>query len=710
MIMCKTAVWLPVLVLVWYVQLGAVMIGSDAAVNRFTTQVSLNNADIVASFASLEAGFSVLGINSNAVMRTVFPVGGFLALRQATITLGTDLLTENSAIVNSLGNIIGGGYKFDLSHSITLIPALPDKSFGCDANFVTSALQLSDVETSDWSYDNQFLAVGLETGGASHDVLCMYRFNGSTLTLTDASLLGQYQDLRCVRWHPSKLFLAVTRKNVGAGLSEVVIMSVNGITGLMTQVSGDKVNADVPGCAWHPSGNFLATTRNVNAAEVAVYAVNGSGTLSGPVATANYTPDRNPSDEAIGWDATGTYLGIGIPNNGSNPTLLIYTFNSVSPSLTLNSSINTTGIAEGLDFNPVFPQFIAVVRTGSGDQLEIYKHDPTNIIVANRIVKVAGTSLGDDGLAVAWSPDGTCLSVGKNTSGTGGFRVYSFDANTLALSLRSSFDSNNPVLTTRWSKNGLFVSRGGDDNTIYVYKVNGNQAVGVTFNNLYFLLGADLTINKYAIKCVGNCVINGRGNTLTLGPTNAFIVSPNSTLLLQDITIAGVNTNKIRCANSASVLSCENVTWELDGDFSFTQGKLTVIQDFCITGSGHTFAYNSDQISTINPYSALIVGGGTTFMYDTFGNAADRLQFVDRTSYFVLNDANLSVADCGLYLRKGTLIVDANNIVLSAAINQTQGIMLGDGISSSNDMDVKYLGESGLSIENGWLIYNNVAS
>lgn len=688
----------------------AVTIGSDTAVNRFTTQVTLNNADVVASFANLEAGFNIFGINSNALFRAVFPVGGLISLRQAMLTLGTDLVTQENSNIISLGTIVGNDYKFDLSHSITLIPAVPDNIFHCDANFVVSAAQLSDVETCDWSYDNQFLAVGLETGGAQHNLLLIYRFNGTALTLTDSSLLGQYQDLKSVRWHPTKHFLAVTRKQVGAALNEILIMSVNPITGLLTQVSGAKVSADVPACAWHPSGNFLATSRFINLAEIAIYAVNGSGIISGPVATADFTPDRNPRDEALGWDKTGTYLGIGLTNNMTNPTLLVYQFNSIVPSLTLNASIDTTGIVQGVDWNPTTTNMIGIVRSGSGQQLEIYRHNPTAPIVSNRLMKVTGASLGANGTAVAWNSDGGCIATGKETAGTGEFRIYEFDATDVSLSLVSSFDLTDIVRTTRWAPSGAFVAQGNDANNVSVYQVNANNDADITFFNLAFLIGADLTIKKSRIHFAGDCVMNGRGNILTLAPTCTFIVDEDATLLLQDIVIKGINSNKIQCVDSSSTLSCDNAVFILDGNFSFTRGRLDVIKDFRISGSGYNFSYETDQALNIGPASSLTIDRGTIFTYQPNNNNNQLLQFFDRSSQLILRDCILSVADSGLQLMQGTVIIDGNTHLLSQAVNQSQGVIVGDGVNGNNNCCVRWVGESGLQIDEGWFIYNNVAN
>jgi hypothetical protein len=62
----------------------------------------------------------------------------------------------------------------------------------------------------------------------------------------------------------------------------------------------------------------------------------------------------------------------------------------------------------------------------------------------------------------------------------------------------------------------------------------------------------------------------------------------------------------------------------------------------------------------------------------------------------------------GLQLTKGTLVIEGECQILSAATSHADGITLGDGVSSSNDIVLKIFPESGPNAITGWFNYKNV--
>jgi len=135
-------------------------IGSDPAPARFSTQQTLEDGDRIAGFASLEAGFKLVGSIATSTFDSFFPVSGVVELRFGTLVLQRDLILKNSAKFVSLGDITGNGHTLEFAQSITLVPAGSGSSCVVEA-LAAAAVQPEDVQSLDWSYDDQFIVIGL---------------------------------------------------------------------------------------------------------------------------------------------------------------------------------------------------------------------------------------------------------------------------------------------------------------------------------------------------------------------------------------------------------------------------------------------------------------------------------------------------------------------------------------------------------------------
>jgi len=181
-------------------------IGSDIAVNRFSTQQTLNNGDRVAGFSVLEKGFK---LNGAATFDSFFSVSGNIELQGMALTLNTDLCFSDVSSIVTLGSIIGNNHSMIFSPEIKIIPEESEigcGSLGCQIDFVTNVTQPDDIFSSNWSFDSQFIAVGLDApSSGSRDVLRIYQFNGSSLVLKDSDSLDD-KDVNSVSWSPLDYF------------------------------------------------------------------------------------------------------------------------------------------------------------------------------------------------------------------------------------------------------------------------------------------------------------------------------------------------------------------------------------------------------------------------------------------------------------------------------------------------------------------------
>jgi len=90
------------------------------------------------------------------------------------------------------------------------------------------------------------------------------------------------------------------------------------------------------------------------------------------------------------------------------------------------------------------------------------------------------------------------------------------------------------------------------------------------------------------------------------------------------------------------------------------------------------------------------------------GNANNLLSMIDNTSYLHLYETTLFATNIGLKLTKGVLVIDGQCPVISSGINAAQGISIGDGLSVANNLTTMVLAESGLAVQSGFVVYNNV--
>ena len=123
-------------------------IGSDTAPTRFSTQQTLWNGDRVAGFASLEAGFRLIGSVATATFDSFFPVSGDIELRFGALILDRDLILRNVSSFITLGDIFGNGHTLEFSPTVTILPLGDQGSGWTTAGIVPVSNPTTDVGQS----------------------------------------------------------------------------------------------------------------------------------------------------------------------------------------------------------------------------------------------------------------------------------------------------------------------------------------------------------------------------------------------------------------------------------------------------------------------------------------------------------------------------------------------------------------------------------
>ena len=233
---------------------------------------------------------------------------------------------------------------------------------------------------------------------------------------------------------------------------------------------------------------------------------------------------------------------------------------------------------------------------------------------------------------------------------------------------------------------------GGGNPQVRLYAVTQFGGGEVVFDSLYLVFGGNVTFNRPALQFTGENSINGLTHMLSFAPTFSIEIQSNSSLLIKDAILKGINTGKLTLVDNTSTVSFQNVTLVLDDDYVFDTGHFEILKDVTISGDGHSFIYQSTEPSTIRGRApqlianglcqpgfcgSLILDKGVTFSYDSTLSST-LLVLEDASSKIVMNSAILAET-AGLQLTKGKLLVDGKSTFVT-----TQGITLGDGIAANN--------------------------
>jgi hypothetical protein len=149
--------------------------------------------------------------------------------------------------------------------------------------------------------------------------------------------------------------------------------------------------------------------------------------------------------------------------------------------------------------------------------------------------------------------------------------------------------------------------------------------------------------------------VYGNGNSIILGTGGEIVVDPNINLYLQNLSIDGVTGFEVRCLDDSSSITLDDVTINLDGNLSFTEGMLVIKGTCVIDGAGKTFLFQSSEPLLILNGATFKINPQVVFEYDT--SPASLLQFGNSASTLFLDSSTL-LATQALTLQTGTLSTD----------------------------------------------------
>ncbi|MDZ4098852.1 MAG: hypothetical protein U1E13_09135, partial [Methylophilaceae bacterium] len=499
------------------------------------------------------------------------------------------------------------------------------------------------VPSVDFSYDSRYAAFGAYRSTASGPTgtnIVIYA-NPTNTTFSWASYLRlnatatTYMNL--IRWHPSRYILA-TALIANSG-DELYIAQFDGTTTTTTD-SRAYSTGNAQAVAWHPSGNYLAVAKSLATGDtpyyVLVYEFNSTtstlGTIVAQSANANLSGIQL---KALDWDPTGNYLAAGrsasayitilkfVPN--ANPDLGFTQIITPVPTTTLPGTVSS------LRWHPTLANFIGVATspTTNANKIRVLQFDPSTPAITNYALAAETVS----STAVSWGGCGNCLSAVYGDQGTpaNNHRMFTFTQFPPTLVGSSRTETINASLSeTRFDPSGQYFINTAS-NTGYGARRTMSSRCPVftnhTFTDLTISLNNSLAISDCCITFSGNCSVIGRNNELSLASTCTLQIAPNATLELKNLTLTNLAGMHLTCLASTSTLRLNNTTFILDGDYTFSSGALSIINDVRIQGPGYRFLYASNQPCTIDTQSRLTLEDNVTFNYNPQMLTAHCLQF-----------------------------------------------------------------------------------
>ncbi|QQR49417.1 hypothetical protein IPF37_01035 [bacterium] len=664
------------------------MIGSDTTPSRQASVVSFPNTDTdneMRGFSIFENGFLLQDYTTRCTHNALFPVSGNVNLNRGYLYLREDLNFENVLNFVSVGFIEGNYRSVSFSKSLPILTMPASAMAAAALNSLATASMNAAVTSVDWAPSGSYLAAG---DSNSSPQLAVYQWDGANLTSTLSSSTS-LNTINSVRWNDAYSTYFAVAQSTGflSGNPQLIIYAYKVYNGTLTIAASQTIgflglNGGLS-VAWHPSGLQVVLGNSVAANRLRVYSFTPSSPALSQISTA--APAQNPSNDAMVFAPGGNYLAVGLTASGTNPTLMIYSFNGTS--LTVTASVNTGAAVTALDWSPT-GSYIAVGMSGTTARLRVYKHDPVGATILEiKTPRISETTTVNE---VAWNSDGTMLSSGTSNGASSLVNLYTFDKTAEVLSLFNSATQTSALSTVRWSPGNTYLAT-GNQAASGVVTMYGGTTEPMIFSNTVLSLGTSLNISG-TWKFKGNCKVAGQGNRLTFKAANSGIVlSPGAKVMFDNVELFGLQRNNLQCMANNSTMTFKNSALVLANDFTFSTGSFYINSDVLVTGA-KKFIYSSKIGSTIGSRATFYFDQGTTFSYAPLRANKNLLYMPDSSAALYLNGATLFSTTTGLRLSNGTLYVD-NKVTMS-----TQARNSGEAMILSNNLNVNIFSSAVLDV------------
>jgi hypothetical protein len=693
--------WIIILLIPSYMH--PIVVGSDIAVSRqarvFFPAADSDNAII--GFTVINDGITFENAATTGSYNGFFHVAGDVVFNQGKLILNQNIEFQ-SPLQFGVGYIDAQLFAILFPDNLSVF-GLPNGAFNRAFTLCDQENIASPGSAVKWSYDGQYVAVTTLSGPASPE-LVIYSEDNCELTQEASANFFSNNDVNDVSWHPSSYKFAVAQSGVLFGDRVQTLEFLPG-SGTINQLDSVTFLGSAIAVAWRPDGNFLAVGEQ-SSLTLRVYPINGSGDF-GTAITVTLPLGTILSSSALAWHSSGSYLAVGASNT-LGADLFIYAFNGVS--LTQAGSVEIGGTVNALSWKPG-TNLLSIGHSNSGDRLLTFEYDPGLQTLTEK--ETMRTGLQTEVLSVNWDTSGEYVAAGTfaNSSDVE-FQIYAFEPIDEKLNLATGYALNADVNGVAYKPNDdtkiVTVDNGGFA-TLFSFTIPVN-AYSFIFEDAKIFFKSDVVING-PILFKGNCILNGGNNTIDMSATGSLIIDSGGSLVIEGVTIKNVEGNNISCSDNTASISWRDVVLNQSGYATFERGSFNITGDFGLLG-GNIFAYRSSKNVTISSGVKWLLDTESTFSLDPMVESSTMLNFADKSSEIILNEASFITTMTSLELLRGSMIVHGKSAMgeqsaLDLMSNFDRGITLGDSVIPGNDFHLNITPGSSLQISEGILNMKN---
>jgi hypothetical protein len=226
---------------------------------------------------------------------------------------------------------------------------------------------------------------------------------------------------------------------------------------------------------------------------------------------------------------------------------------------------------------------------------------------------------------------------------------------------------------------------------------------GTVMGNLTLHVNSPMQLTS-VLTFTNTCMIQGNYNIIDC-TAGALAVGSGGSLLIQNATLKGLNSNSFYCYDNTGTVTLENVTGILNSTLTFSHGRIEFLGSNLFT-STQSFVFQSTVPATIHTGAKWAFDSGMTFSYAAAAN--NLVLFDDLTAILQLYETTLYANTPGLALKVGELSIIGSCAFINDAASSANGISIGDGVNAANNLILNVFPESGITVTRGFFVNNNV--
>lgn len=644
-------------------------VGSTTApsVQAQTIFLASDTNNTALGFASFQSGFYLEDYMTTCTFNNEFPVQSSVGLWGGSLYLSTNLTFANPASFITTGKIYGNNNAIEWAQSRNeqLVPI--DDRFYLSTTISVTRSYSAAVLSTDWAYDSMQLAVGTTVSASFPEFVVT--FSGGNKVFVDTG-----RRVNAVAWNPTDYYVAYGSQQ-GAG-TQVNVYYANyansSLTLTASQLTSSISSDDVTSVAWNNTGSLLAAGK-LKSSQIYLYSFNSQAQSLTELARATFPqPTNGVSQDSISFSPQANYLVVGTERKVRSTPLIVY--DTSANSLTVSASMDPGFPVLAVDYSST-GSYVAVGLSGTTNNLQIYQHNPT----AGTLTLITSASLGGStfpGNTLRWNHKGNYVVVGTNTSG---YFIFYFDQSALTLQSKTVQQSRATTNCVSWTLDGNQIALGQSGGNAPIVTVLYDQNF-IRFDNSTLVFNSPISLGT-TWKFSGINKIYGKNNILTIPTGTKIQLYPNSSLILQDISIVGLGSFNLECLTDSSTITIRDSLLKFSSDYTFSLGTLFFEEDVLFSGTVK-FSYAGDNLCTIRSGAILYIDAGMTFSYSPSIPNKQLLFFEDQTAALYLNNCTLYSTITGLQITSGSLFFDNKITISSEARNSGEALILGSGVNT----------------------------